>query len=324
MRLLVCGGAGYIGSHMCKLLAESGHEVTVLDNLSTGHREAAQWGTLHVGDISDAPFLAEVFSRSRPDGVLHFAAKSLVAESVAKPSDYWFNNVVATLNLLEHVRQTPGCVFVFSSTASIFGNPRSATIDESHPRDPINAYGRSKLAIELVLQDYWQAYRLPSVSFRYFNAAGADASGRIGELHQPETHLIPRILESMLGRAETLKVFGDDYDTSDGTCVRDYVHVTDLCQAHLLGLEYLHRDPGAHFFNLGNGAGFSVREVLSVAQQVIGRPVPHAIAARRPGDPARLVAHADKARRVLGWNPQQAALDAIIESAWRWHSDRKF
>jgi UDP-glucose 4-epimerase len=324
MRLLVCGGAGYIGSHMCKLLAESGHEVTMLDNLSTGHREAAQWGGLYIGDIGDASFMSEVFTRLRPEGVLHFAAKSLVAESIAKPSDYWFNNVAATLNLLEHVRQTPGCVFVFSSTAAIFGNPHGAAIDESHPCDPINTYGRSKQVIEQVLQDYWRAYRLPSVSFRYFNAAGADASGRIGESHRPETHLIPRILESILGREEKLKVFGDDYDTPDGTCIRDYIHVTDLCQAHLLGLEYLRRDPGAHFFNLGNGAGFSVREVLSVAQQVIGRPVPHEIAARRPGDPARLVAQADKARRVLSWNPRHAALDAIIESAWRWHSDRKF
>ncbi len=324
MRLIVCGGAGYIGSHMCKLLAENGHEVNVLDNLATGHREAAQWGTLHVGDIGDAAFVAEVFGRIRPDGVLHFAARSLVAESVAKPREYWLNNVVATLNLLEQVRRTPDCVFVFSSTAAIFGNPRSEVIDELHPRDPINAYGRSKLAIELVLQDYWQAYKLPSVSFRYFNAAGADASGRIGESHQPESHLIPRILESMLGREEKLKVFGDDYETPDGTCIRDYIHVADLCQAHLLGLEYLRRNPAAHFFNLGNGTGFSVREVIDVAQRVIGRPIPHDMAARRPGDPARLVARSDKARQALGWNPQHAALEKIIESAWRWHSDRKF
>jgi UDP-glucose 4-epimerase len=324
MRLIVCGGAGYIGSHMCKLLAESGHEVTVVDDLSTGHREAVQWGELQVGDIGDGSFLGPLFDRIRPQGVLHFAAKSLVSESVAQPHEYWRNNVVATHTLLDHVRRTPGCVFVFSSTAAIFGNPDRDTIDEQQPCEPINAYGRTKLAIELLLRDYWKAYGLPSVSFRYFNAAGADASAAIGESHQPESHLIPRVLESMLGRGEPLQVFGDDYPTPDGTCIRDYIHVSDLCKAHLLGLEHLQRAPDAHFFNLGNGAGFSVREVIQAAGDVIGRPIPYDIAPRRPGDPARLVADSGKARDRLGWTPGYRDLRGIIETAWRWHSGRRF
>jgi UDP-glucose 4-epimerase len=324
MRLIVCGGAGYIGSHMCKLLAEAGHSVAVVDNLATGHREAVQWGEFHQGDIADSAFLDAVFAKVRPEGVLHFAARSLVGESVEKPSEYYRNNVVATINLLDHVRRVPGCLFIFSSTASIFGIPQAAAIDEEHPCVPINTYGRTKLAIEFVLRDYGKAYDLPSVSFRYFNAAGADPSGAIGESHIPETHLIPTILESALGHRDPFRIFGDDYETPDGTGIRDYIHVNDLCRAHLLGLEYLQRTPGAHFFNLGNGAGFSVKEVIAVTERVIGHALRYETGPRRAGDPPRLVADASLAREALGWTPQYGTLDGIIETAWRWHSARKF
>ena len=324
LRLLVCGGAGYIGSHMCKLLAEHGHDVTVVDNLSTGHRAAVQWGPLYEGDIADSALLDRVFAEVQPQGVLHFAAKSIVGESVANPALYYLNNISASLNLFEHVRLIPGCPLIFSSTAAIFGVPRSELIDESHSKYPINAYGRSKLAVEQALQDYWTAYALPSMSFRYFNAAGADPSGTIGEAHEPETHLIPKVFDSILGSGEVLKVFGDDYETPDGTCVRDYVHVNDLCMAHLLGLEFLRVHRGAHAFNLGNGSGFSVHEVLDVAQKITGVPVKFELTDRRPGDPSRLVADSAHARESLGWSPKYTELDAIMETAWNWHKNRKF
>ncbi|GAC1621960.1 MAG: UDP-glucose 4-epimerase GalE [Nevskia sp.] len=322
LRLLVCGGAGYIGSHMCKLLAERGHTVAVVDNLSTGHREAVQWSQLYEGDIADNILLDRVFAEFRPEGVLHFAAKSIVGESVVNPAMYYLNNVSASLNLFEHVRKVPGCSLIFSSTAAIFGTPRSDLISESHPKYPINAYGRSKLAVEQALQDYWTAYAMPSMSFRYFNAAGADPSGLIGEAHEPETHLIPKIFQSILGSGETLKVFGDDYETPDGTCIRDYVHVNDLCMAHLRGLEFLRVHRGAHAFNLGNGTGFSVREVLQVAEKITGCPVRYELADRRVGDPSRLVADSAAARESLGWSPDHSDLAGIMETAWAWHKNR--
>lgn len=324
MRLLVCGGAGYIGSHMCKLLAEHGHEVAVVDNLSTGHGAAVRWGELHVGDIGDAAFLDRVFDEFRPEGVLHFAAKSIVGESVTDPAVYYLNNFSSSLNLFERVRRIPECPLIFSSTAAIFGVPRSDLINEAHPKYPINAYGRSKLAVEQVLQDYWTAYAMPSMSFRYFNAAGADPAGNIGEAHHPETHLIPRIFDSILGRSGAMKIFGDDYETPDGTCVRDFVHVEDLCNAHLLGLEFLKVRRGALAFNLGNGAGFSVREVLKAAEDITGVPVPHEFTDRRPGDPSRLVADSSSARESLGWAPRYSELPDIMQTAWAWHRDRKF
>ncbi len=324
MRLIVCGGAGYIGSHMCKLLAQAGHEVSVIDNFTTGHRAAVQWGNLFEGDIGDEVFVADVFARVRPQGVLHFAARSLVGESVEKPSDYYRNNVLATMTLLEQVRRIPDCVFIFSSTASIFGMPDVEAIGDDQPAAPINPYGRTKLAIEFVLQDYGRAYGLPSASFRYFNAAGADPSALIGESHNPETHLIPTILESALGHRGPFTVFGEDYPTPDGTCIRDYIHVNDLCKAHLLGLEHLQHDPGAHFFNLGNGAGFSVRQVISATERVIGKPLQYSVGQRRAGDPPRLIADASRAREVLGWTPEYTSLDAIIETAWKWHQAKPF
>ena len=324
MRLLVCGGAGYIGSHMCKLLASRGHQVAVLDNLSTGHREAVRWGALYEGDLADEVFLSKVFAEVRPEGVLHFAAKSVVGESVRDPAIYYHNNVAGSLSLFEEVRKVPGCPLIFSSTAAIFGSPLSRLINEQHPKEPINPYGRTKLAIEQALQDYWSAYAMPSVSFRYFNAAGADPSGELGEAHDPETHLIPRVLQTALGSAEPLRIFGEDYDTPDGTCIRDYVHVNDLCMAHLLGLHFLRVHRGAHAFNLGNGEGFSIRDVLRVAEEVTGSKIACEFTDRRPGDPSRLVADSAAARESLGWQPEYPDLAQIIATAWRWHQNRKF
>lgn len=323
MKLLVCGGAGYIGSHMCKLLAERGHVVHVLDDLSTGHRQAVRWGELHAGDIGDAAFVREVLNRVQPDGVFHFAAKSLVAESVVEPALYYRNNVAATLVLLDELRRI-GCPLIFSSTAAIFGLPSRPLIDESHPTVPINPYGQSKLMVEHILNDYWAAYRLPSVCLRYFNAAGADGSGEIGEAHAPETHLIPLVLGTGIDAGKVLRLFGDDYPTPDGTCVRDYIHVGDLCDAHLLALGHALKTPGAACYNLGNGNGYSVKQVLQAAERVVGHPIAHQVEARRAGDPPQLVADAARAREELGWQPQLADLEAIIDSAWRWQRNRKF
>jgi len=319
MHVLVCGGAGYIGSHMAKWLATRGIEVTVLDNLSTGHREAVRWGTLVEADLLYPETLEPVFAANRFDAVMHFCARSLVGESVAKPYEYYANNVTGTLNLLEAMRRHGVDRLVFSSTAAVFGQPVSRSIDEDHPTQPINPYGASKLMVERILADAAAAYGLRSVALRYFNAAGASPQGDIGESHEPETHLIPNVLRAALRTGPALSVFGDDYPTPDGTCVRDYVHVDDLAQAHQLALGYLDANPGAHVFNLGNGQGFSVREVIAAAQRISGLEIPHTVAPRRVGDPAVLVASSEKARRDLGWEPAHTSLDTIIESAWRWH-----
>lgn len=319
MRVLVIGGAGYIGSHMCKMLAEQGHTVHVLDNLSTGHKEACRFGTLHIGDLSDVSTLHHVFNATKPEAVMHFAGKSIVAESIRDPSQYYFTNFVGTATLADYMSQQPGLPLVFSSTAAIFGAPQTDRIGERHPCNPINPYGASKLAAERLLADYWGAYGQSSVTFRYFNAAGADPSGEIGEAHEPETHLIPKILDSVLYRTEPIAINGTDYPTVDGTCVRDFVHVNDICRAHLLGLNHLLREPGAYAFNLGNGSGYSVRQVLSAAENVIGKPIPHKVDSRRLGDPAALVADASYTNAVLGWEPQLPTLEDMIETAWRWH-----
>ena len=322
MRILVCGGAGYIGSHMCKLLAEHGHEVGVLDDLSTGHRDAVRWGRLFHVSIGDQQMLEQIFASFKPQGVLHFAAKSLVGESGTNPALYYQNNVAASLALLECMRSRPDIPLVFSSTAAVYGKPQMSLISEMHPLSPINVYGRTKLMVERVLQDYFTAYRLSSVTFRYFNAAGADPSGLIGEDHQPETHLIPNILRSALGNRPKVSVFGADYDTPDGTCIRDYIHVVDLCKAHLLGLEYAQRNPGAQVFNLGSESGFSVIEVIRAACAVTGLNIPYELVGRREGDPERLVADSSLARATLGWQPQMKDLHTIIETAWKWHRHR--
>lgn len=322
--ILVCGGAGYIGSHMVQWLVEAGHAVTVLDNLSTGHREAVRWGKLVEADLLVPDTLERVFNGEQFDAVMHFCARSLVGESVRQPYDYYANNVVGTLNLLEAMRRHGVDRLVFSSTAAVFGNPVSELIDEEHPKEPINPYGASKLMVERILADAASAYGLRSVALRYFNAAGALPEHGIGEAHACETHLIPNALRAALGSSPALKLFGDDYPTADGTCVRDYVHVQDLAQAHALALDFMEKETGAHAFNLGNGQGFSVREVIAAAARVARRPVPHEVAARREGDPARLVASSQRAREVLGWKPVWTDLEAIIDSAWRWHQAPAF
>ncbi|KRA76668.1 UDP-glucose 4-epimerase [Lysobacter sp. Root667] len=319
MNVLVCGGAGYIGSHMVRRLAAAGHQVTVFDNLSTGHREAVAGAELVVGDLLDPSALAQLFGQRRFDAVVHFAARSLVGESVAQPYLYYENNVVGSLNLLRAMREAGVERIVFSSTAAVFGHPECEPIDEDHPTRPINPYGASKLMVERLLADAAQAYGLRSVSLRYFNAAGAATEGGIGEAHEPETHLIPNVLRSALGRGPALKVFGTDYPTRDGTCVRDYVHVDDLCEAHLAALRFMGETAGAHLFNLGNGQGFSVLEVLDAAARVAGAKIDYETAPRRAGDPAVLVASSRKAREQLGWSPQHTDIEAIIASAWNWH-----
>lgn len=320
--ILICGGAGYIGSHMAQWLHARGQQVAVLDNLATGHRGAVKWGELIEADLRDPAALARVFASRRFDAVIHFCASSLVGESVAQPYAYYGNNVAGTLNLLEAMREHGVERLVFSSTAAVFGNPESALIDESHPTTPINPYGATKLMVERILADAAHAYGVRSVALRYFNAAGALPEHGIGEAHLCETHLIPNVLRAALGSGAKLKVFGDDYDTPDGTCVRDYVHVEDLAQAHGLALDFLAHQAGAHAFNLGNGQGFSVREVIATAGEVTGTPVPFEMAPRRQGDPARLVASSRKAREVLGWQPTWTTLAPIIDSAWRWHRDQ--
>ncbi|SEM45453.1 UDP-galactose 4-epimerase [Pseudoxanthomonas sp. GM95] len=323
MHILVCGGAGYVGAHAALAATRAGHDITVLDNFSTGHRPAVRWGRLVEADILKPETLDAAFERP-VDAVMHFCARSLVGESVQEPYAYYENNVMGTLNLLQAMRQHDVGKLVFSSTAAIFGNPVSALIDEDHPKAPINPYGASKLMVERILADAASAYGLRSTCLRYFNAAGAAPEEGIGESHQPETHLIPNVLRAALGTGPELRIFGDDYDTVDGTCVRDYVHVLDLADAHLRALGLMSDVDGAHAFNLGNGQGFSVRQVLEAGRQVSGREIPHVQAARRDGDPAVLVASSSKARSVLGWNPVHTQLESIIDSAWRWHQAQAY
>ncbi|MEJ1366501.1 MAG: UDP-glucose 4-epimerase GalE [Candidatus Sedimenticola sp. (ex Thyasira tokunagai)] len=319
MKILVCGGAGYIGSHMVKMLARRGHEVVVFDNLSTGHREAVKWGTFVQGDLLIPEDLSLLFESHSFDAVMHFSARSLVGESMTNPALYYQNNIIGTFNLLEQMRQKEVGKFIFSSSAAIFGNPVAEQIGEEHPKNPINPYGRTKLMVEQMLKDYADAYALNSVSLRYFNAAGADAEGELGEEHDPETHLIPNILKAAkrVAGAE-LRVFGSDYATHDGTCVRDYIHVEDLCKAHLKAVEFLGKNRGAHAFNLGNGCGFSVMEVLDSAKRVVAGEIPYQMDDRRPGDPATLVADSTRAMDALDWVPTYNDMDRIIQTAWDW------
>ena len=325
MHVLICGGAGYIGSHMAKLLASRGEQVTIFDNLSTGHREAVQWGTLIVGDLLVQADIDKALQAGHYDAVMHFSAKSLVGESVSHPDRYYFNNVVGTVNLLNALIRHRIDKFIFSSSAAVFGNPEYTPIDELHPTQPINPYGKTKLMVENILADYDKAYGLRSVSLRYFNAAGADPEAQLGESHQPETHLIPNVLLSLGQRSgQILKVFGQDYDTADGTCVRDYIHVNDLCDAHLRALDYLVAGGMTDIFNLGNGRGFSVLEVIQSANMVTGRDIPYSVTERRPGDPPVLVASSMKAQQRLQWSPRYTKLEQIIETAWKWHQAQKF
>ncbi|GAB6034748.1 UDP-glucose 4-epimerase GalE [Galenea microaerophila] len=323
LKILVTGGAGYIGSHMVKMLVKEGHDVLVLDNLTTGFRKSVKYGQLIVGDLSDINLLETLFKENQFDGVMHFAANSLVGESMTNPAKYYRNNVSNTLNLLDVMVRHNVKYFIFSSTAAIFGEPEYTPIDEAHPQKPINPYGSSKLMIERILQDYAQAYGLNSVCLRYFNACGADPETEIGECHDPETHLIPLTLQAASGRRENITVFGRDYPTEDGTCIRDYIHINDLCSAHALALHYIliGKEMGALAFNLGNGTGFSVKQVIDEVQKVVAEDHCGLIiknGERRPGDPAVLVADATQAKTKLGWQPQFADLETIIRHAWAW------
>ncbi len=317
-RILVVGGAGYIGSHMVKMLAQSGHEPVTLDNFSTGYRDAVVAGRLIEGDLADRAFLDRTFAAGGFEGVMHFASFIQVGESVRDPGKYYRNNVFHTLNLLDAMVAHGVQAFIFSSTAAVFGEPRYVPIDEAHPQAPINPYGASKLMVERMLADYERAHGLRSVALRYCNAAGADPEGALGERHDPETHLIPLVLQAAAGRRAAIQVFGTDYDTPDGTCIRDYIHVQDLCSAHLAALERLASGAPSAAYNLGNGQGFSVREVIAAAGRVTGLAIPVEYAARRAGDPARLVADARAARAALGWTPRYPDLDTIVEHAWHW------
>ena len=316
MKILVVGGAGYIGSHMVLALGAQGHEVVVLDDLSAGHRDAVLHGQFVEGSIADATLLDRLFDAHRFDGVMHFASFIQVGESVLDPAKYYRNNFINTVTLLDAMLRHDVKRFIFSSTAAVYGEPQYVPIDETHPRNPINPYGCSKWMVEQLLQDYDRAYGLKSVCLRYFNAAGADPQSRIGERHEPESHLIPLVLQAAAGRRPHITVFGTDYDTPDGTCLRDYVHVLDLCDAHLRALDRLMQGAASDVFNLGNGTGFSIRDVIATAEAVTGRKVPVVEGPRRAGDPARLVAAPDKAMSVLGWQPRHQALQIIVRDAW--------
>jgi len=316
-KVLVVGGAGYIGSHMVKMLGQQGCSVTTLDDLSSGHRDAVVCGDFVQGDMGDRAVLDTLLSQGF-DAVMHFASFIQVGESVQEPAKYYQNNVTHTLTLLDAMRAHGVARFIFSSTAATFGEPQYSPIDERHPQQPINPYGRTKLMVEQVLADYEKAYGLSSVCLRYFNAAGADPEGQLGERHEPETHLIPLVLQAASGRRPHIGVFGRDYDTPDGTCVRDYIHIQDLCSAHWLALQSLVGGASSQAYNLGNGQGFSVQEVIDTAQQVTGRPIAVVNGPRRAGDPARLIADSRLVREKLGWQPRYAKLSTIVEHAWRW------
>lgn len=322
MNILVIGGAGYIGSHMVWQLGQMGAKVAVLDDLSSGHRDAVIGAELIQGSLANEALLDLVLAKGRFDAVMHFASFIQVGESVRDPAKYYRNNVANTLNLIEAMQRHGVKRFVFSSTAAVYGNPAYVPIDEAHPQQPINPYGRSKLMIEQVLADFAQAYGLQSVCLRYFNAAGAHPEALLGERHDPETHLIPLVLQVASGRLPHITVYGRDYDTPDGTCIRDYIHVMDLAQAHWRALSYLMKGGSSAVFNLGNGQGFSVQEVIEMARQVSGRAIAVQEGERRAGDPPLLVADARLAREALGWQPQYAELETIVRHAWAWEQKK--
>lgn len=322
MAILVCGGAGYIGSHAVARLIEKDKDVIVLDNLQKGHISALWKGAkFYQGDLRDEKILDEIFTENSVEAVLHFAADSLVGESVEKPFKYYENNVFGSLSLLKAMNKYKVDKIVFSSTAATYGEPENIPIIESDKTEPTNPYGESKLAVEKLLKWTENAYGIKHVILRYFNVAGAHESGLIGEDHRPETHLIPLILQVALGKREKIYIFGDDYDTKDGTCIRDYIHVMDLVEAHLLALDKLCRDETSAVYNLGNGNGFSVKEVVEAVRKVTSHSIPAEIKARRSGDPAKLVASSEKAVKELGWKPKYNKLEQVIESAWKWHSN---
>lgn len=317
--ILVTGGAGYIGSHACKALAAAGYTPITYDNLSTGWAEAVRFGPFEQGDLRDRARLDPVFAAYQPTAVLHFGALSQVGESMREPGRYWDNNVTGSLVLME-AAVAAGCLnLVFSSTCATYGDQDNVVLDESSPQAPINAYGASKRAIEDMLRDFEAAHGLRHVIFRYFNVAGADPEAEVGEFHQPETHLVPLILDAVDGKRDALTIFGTDYDTPDGTCIRDYVHVCDLVDAHVLGLKWLENDKQSRVFNLGTGDGFSVREVIDHARSITKKDVPVVEGLRRPGDCTKLVSGSERAVSELGWTPSRSTLDEMIRDAWRWH-----
>ena len=318
--ILVTGGAGYVGAHACKALAKRGYRPIAYDNLVYGHEAAVKWGPLEIGDIADRARLDAVIAQYRPQALMHFAAFTYVGESVADPGKYYRNNVAGTLSLLEALRDHGIGKMVFSSTAAVYGTPDKVPIAEAATKAPINPYGLSKWTSEQMIADFGVAHGLRSAVLRYFNAAGADPDGELGECHDPESHLIPLAMQAVTGDGPPLTLFGDDYPTPDGTCIRDYIHVADLANAHVQALEQLDHRDGAEVFNLGTGHGVSVREVLDAVGRAAGKPVPHSIGPRRAGDPAELVSDPGKANRELGWKPAMSDLDTIVDTAWAWHN----
>ena len=317
--ILIVGGAGYIGSHLNKEISKQGYETVVFDNLSYGHEDFVKWGIFENGDLGNIEDIRRVFKKYKIDAVMHFAAFTYVGESVEDPQKYYTNNVKNTLNLLRVMLEENVKNFVFSSTCATYGNPVEIPITENHPQNPINPYGRGKLIVEMILKDYSDAYDLKYASLRYFNAAGADPDCEIGEMHDPETHLIPLVLDAASGKREDIKIFGTDYDTPDGTCIRDYIHVTDLADAHILALEYLQKGGKSNVFNLGNGNGFSVKEVIETARKITGKPIKEVEVERRPGDPPILIGSSKKAMEILNWKPKYHDLSKIVDTAWKWH-----
>lgn len=322
MAILVTGGAGYIGSHTVAALLERGEEVVVIDNLQTGHKEALLGGKLYEGDLRDKELLKKLFAENQIEGVIHFAANSLVGESMENPGKYYDNNMYGTLCLLEAMNEANVRRIVFSSTAATYGEPEKTPIEETDRTEPTNVYGETKLMMERMIRWYDRVLNVRYVALRYFNAAGAHDSGKIGEDHRPETHLIPIVLQTALGQRSHISVFGEDYPTQDGTCIRDYLHVSDLADAHLRAIDYLKNDGESDVFNLGSGSGFSVREIIETARKVTGKEIPVKTEPRRAGDPAVLIASSQKAREVLGWSPARENIETIIASAWNWHQSR--
>jgi UDP-glucose 4-epimerase len=317
--ILVTGGAGYVGSYVCKTLSKKGYQPVVLDNFVHGHHEAVKWGPFIEGDISDRALLEDVFSTHDIRAVMHFGGFCYVGDSVRNPRDYYRNNVTATLNLLEAMIDSKIPSFIFSSSCTVYGEPEEFPIKETHPTNPINPYGRCKLMVEQILNDFSRAYGLNYISLRYFNAAGADPDGELGEDHRPETHLIPLVLQTALGQQKEIEIYGDNYPTKDGTCIRDYIHIDDLAQAHVLGLERMLKGQAGGIYNLGNEIGHSVKEVIQMAGEVTGCEIPFRGTERRPGDPPVLIGSSRKAMAELKWAPRFGNLRTIIETAWQWH-----
>ncbi|MCI9542317.1 MAG: UDP-glucose 4-epimerase GalE [Lachnospiraceae bacterium] len=322
--ILVVGGAGYIGSHTNKELNRRGYQTLIYDNLVYGHKESVKWGKLEVGDLAEEEHLERIFQENSIDAVLHFAAYAYVGESVAKPAKYYKNNVCNTIQLLDIMRKYQVNHIIFSSTCATYGVPDKMPITEDMPQKPVNPYGATKWMVERILEDYRKAYGINYCCLRYFNAAGADPEGELGESHMPETHLIPLILDAASGKRESISIFGTDYPTKDGTCIRDYIHVSDLADAHIRALEYLKQGGESTCFNLGNGNGDSVRHVIEVVKQVTGKEFKVKEEKRRAGDPPVLIGSAEKAEKVLGWKPKYAEIETIVEHAWKWHENKEY